>query len=40
MKQQDQQKQMFADALKLWADVSPLTSSEVSSASKADMKIR
>ncbi|KAL9986776.1 hypothetical protein ACROYT_G000971 [Oculina patagonica] len=35
----DQQKQIFADALQFWADVSAMTFSEVSSASDADIKI-
>ena len=37
---QDQQRQIFADSLQFWADVSGLTFSEVRSASSADIKIR
>lgn len=37
---QNQQRQIFADSLQFWADVSGLTFSEVSSASTADIKIR
>ena len=37
---QNQQRQIFADSLQFWADVSGLTFSEVSSASSADIKIR
>ncbi|XP_078357018.1 stromelysin-3-like isoform X2 [Oculina patagonica] len=36
----DQQKEIFANALKFWADVSAMTFSEVSSARNADIKIR
>ncbi|KAM7433598.1 the peptidase M10A [Porites harrisoni] len=35
----NQQRQIFADSLQFWADVSGLTFSEVSSASSADIKI-
>ena len=37
---QDQQRQIFGDALQFWADVSSLTFSEVNNASDADIKIR
>ena len=37
---QGQQRQIFADSLQFWADVSGLTFSEVRSASSADIKIR
>ena len=37
---QDEQRQIFHEAFEMWADVSSLTFSEVSSPSDADIKIR